>query len=97
MSSLYSSSQGVKSVAGFTIFSSICMALATGFVFWDLSKNQANRTLGFIAWLLSIVIVLFNFTNGILTAQVYTPTAVFLRRSNASISDIGRSAVTQEG
>lgn len=95
MGSLTASTQGVKSVGGFMIVSGIGLSLATGFIFWDLSKNQANKTLSFITWILGIVVLLLNFTCGVLTAQVYTPAAAVLRQLGMSPSAVGRFGMTQ--
>jgi hypothetical protein len=79
MTTLYANQQGVKSIGGFTIISGFLMMLATVFVFWDLSKNQANKMLSMVAWSCSVAIVLMNFTCGVLTAQVYTPANSYLK------------------
>ena len=93
MSSLYSSKQGVKSVGGFMIISGLLMIPSTVFIFWDLSKNQANKMLSVVSWFCSISIVIMNFTCGVLTAQVYTPANNYLKFKGFSSSILGKFGV----
>jgi len=71
------------------IISGLLMILATVFIFWDLSKNQANKMLSVVSWVCSISIVMVNFTCGVLTAQVYTPANSYLKFMDLSSSILG--------
>ena len=66
------------------------------FIYWNLSKNLKNIIISQISWFMSCLLVLFDFTSGVLTAQVYAPTQKYTNAANISISSYGKSWIIQE-
>jgi hypothetical protein len=87
LASLYAGPGGINGQPAFLIIGGIFIMASCALLLFNLKKNSSNKRLASLAWLVCLLVVLFNFTGAIIAAQIYTPAAKYASSTGLSIDE----------